>query len=239
MWVKAELVRKGLEYGITLDLQELGAKYFVLREDGHLGEKSIHGVCLRQAHDEAQRLAQQFNRKAGAKSKRGDDGSWLAAPFIVRRGSQLAYEQLVAIAIDCVRDTAATAEQGDLPAAVHLVAAENIVQVVADGAKAKTEVPTDTEPGVTYTPSEVRNLVGVSDTTLNHYAKKAGVPTPGHGKRNHRYTAEEAEKIVGEMAKSTSEGAMKKKALEALEKLRKPNLNPAETHKANGNPTAA
>jgi len=85
--------------------------------------------------------------------------------------------------------------------------------------QAKTNAPTSTEPPVTYTVAAVQDMAGVSATTLNEYAKVAGVKTPGRGKRNHRYSADEVLTILQHIIAITNDGAMKQRCQDALAKL--------------------
>lgn len=68
----------------------------------------------------------------------------------------------------------------------------------------------------TYSCNQVRNKLVVSNTTLNTYAKKAGVKTPGRGKRNHRYTHDDVCKILNSMIKFSSDQAMIGRCQQAL-----------------------
>jgi hypothetical protein len=79
--------------------------------------------------------------------------------------------------------------------------------------------PAPAKPRPSYTVAAVLELAGVSDTTLNRYAKLAGVRTPERGKRDHRYSADEVQLILQGIIKSTSDRAMKQRCLEALNKL--------------------
>jgi len=88
-----------------------------------------------------------------------------------------------------------------------------------DALSASAHAPTSTQPGTTYTVAAVLELTGVSDTTLNNYAKHACVKTPGRGKRNHRYTADEVRVILQAIIDNTGERAMKERCRDALAKL--------------------
>jgi hypothetical protein len=79
--------------------------------------------------------------------------------------------------------------------------------------------PTPTKPGQTYLAGAVAEMAGVSDTTLNRYAKLAGVPTPQRGKRNHRYSADEVRAILQAMIGKTSDRKMKGRCRQALGSL--------------------
>ena len=70
-----------------------------------------------------------------------------------------------------------------------------------------------------YTVGSVLEMAGVSDTTLNNYAKLANVNTPKRGGRNHCYTADEVRAILKTAIGTTSDGATKDKCRKALERL--------------------
>ena len=53
--------------------------------------------------------------------------------------------------------------------------------------------------------SELRSMIDIGQTALNHYAKEAGVPTPKRGKKNHRYSVADARKIVEAVRDGTSD----------------------------------
>jgi|GEM_PF-3592550 len=79
--------------------------------------------------------------------------------------------------------------------------------------------PTSTKPTATYTVAAVLEMAGVSDTTLNRYAKLAGIKTPQRGKRNHRYSADEVRAMLQAIIDNTSDRAMKERCAAALAKL--------------------
>lgn len=84
---------------------------------------------------------------------------------------------------------------------------------------ASANAPTSTKPGKTYTVAAVLEMAGVSDTTLNRYAKLAGIKTPQRGKRNHRYSADEVRAMLQAIIDTTSDRAMKERCAAALAKL--------------------
>lgn len=62
----------------------------------------------------------------------------------------------------------------------------------------------------TYLSSELcKELGGISTATLNKYAKQAEVPTPGQGKRDHRYSAVERIAILEAIVRSGSSALVK------------------------------
>ena len=79
--------------------------------------------------------------------------------------------------------------------------------------------PASTKRTVKYTIGAVLEMAGVSDTTLNRYAKLAGIKTPQRGKRNHRYSAEEVRAMLQAIVDNTSDRAMKERCREALVQL--------------------
>jgi hypothetical protein len=58
--------------------------------------------------------------------------------------------------------------------------------------------------GRTFLAAELREALHISDTTLNSYAKAAGVTTPGKGHRDHRYSTEDASKICEHITSNVS-----------------------------------
>ncbi len=70
-----------------------------------------------------------------------------------------------------------------------------------------------------YSIAAVLEMAGVSNTTLNRYAKLAGIKTPQRGKRNHRYSADEVRAMLQTIIDNTSDRAMKDRCRDALAKL--------------------
>jgi len=68
-----------------------------------------------------------------------------------------------------------------------------------------------------YTVAALVNLTDADSRTLNRYAKRAGVKTPGPGKRNHTYTLDEARQILEAMAQYCTQQTMRGKAERALQ----------------------
>jgi hypothetical protein len=103
----------------------------------------------------------------------------------------------------------------------HLIEATKLrLQIQPTAMPAPVNPPsTSTNPGTTYSVATVLEMAGVSDTTLNQYAKRARVKTPGRGKRNHRYTADEVRLILQTIINSTTDRRMKERCRGALAKL--------------------
>ncbi|MBN1508629.1 MAG: hypothetical protein JW955_17410 [Sedimentisphaerales bacterium] len=70
-----------------------------------------------------------------------------------------------------------------------------------------------------YTVAAVLEMAGLSSTTLNRYAKLAGIKTPQRGKRNHRYDADEVRATLKAIIENTSDRAMKERRRAALANL--------------------
>lgn len=73
----------------------------------------------------------------------------------------------------------------------------------------------DEDPGLS--PLDLRTLLGVSKNTLNAYARKAGVRTPGKGERNHRYPLADAVRILEQFKTYFPNSVIKDKAAAAME----------------------
>jgi hypothetical protein len=71
--------------------------------------------------------------------------------------------------------------------------------------------PTESK-GDGYLPVVLRGMLQVSANTLNDYARAAGVTIPKVGKRNHRYTDDEAFKIADSMAKRSTSSVDRERA---------------------------
>lgn len=76
--------------------------------------------------------------------------------------------------------------------------------------------------GRSYSIADLLDMTGVSSGTLNTYAKKAGVVTPGRGGHNHRYAAEDVLAILRTIISSASNRAIRKRCQEALARLENP-----------------
>jgi hypothetical protein len=103
-----------------------------------------------------------------------------------------------------------------LRAALH---AEKAQQAEEARQGTSANAPTSTKPPKTCTPADVLNMTGVSATTLNEYAKRAKVKTPGRGQRNYRYSADDVRAILQAIIDKTSDSAMKQRCLNAIAKL--------------------
>lgn len=71
----------------------------------------------------------------------------------------------------------------------------------------------------TFSVSEVLAEAGISNSTLNSYAKKAGVKTPGRGKRNHRYSLAEVKSILDCIVRNCNTTDTRQQCESALSKL--------------------
>lgn len=70
-----------------------------------------------------------------------------------------------------------------------------------------------------YAVGALRDLIGLSNTTLNQYAKAAGVNTPRRGQRNFRYSTADVRAILQYIIDTTSESALRKRCRATLETL--------------------
>lgn len=90
-----------------------------------------------------------------------------------------------------------------------------------------------------FMPGQIMEMFGISDTTLNKYAKRAGITTPGTGGRNFRYSIEQVREIGQAILDRSSDGAMRERCRTALEQLRQGSGDRTETQKkSNGNSKA-
>jgi hypothetical protein len=80
-------------------------------------------------------------------------------------------------------------------------------------------LPTPAKSDRMFTVGDILELASISTTTLNQYAKKANVKTPGRGKRNYRYRSVEVQKILQTIIHNTTDGQMKDRCRQALLKL--------------------
>ncbi len=70
-----------------------------------------------------------------------------------------------------------------------------------------------------YSKSDLRIMAKLGDTTLTKYTKTAGVPVPGKGTKNHRYSTEETRKILQAVSDGTQDPKVKQRCKEALSEL--------------------
>jgi hypothetical protein len=70
-----------------------------------------------------------------------------------------------------------------------------------------------------FTVAHLHAMTGLSNTTLNKYAKCAGVKTPGRGGKNFRYPVADVRAILTAICNATSEGKVLAKCKTAMEKL--------------------
>lgn len=64
-------------------------------------------------------------------------------------------------------------------------------------AHASNEQPAEAKSSANnFSVAQIKKMTGLSDTTINNYAKLAGVVTPGRGKRNHRYSETDVIRIL-------------------------------------------
>lgn len=71
-----------------------------------------------------------------------------------------------------------------------------------------------------FPPSDVSRALGITSTTLNTYARGAGVNTPGRGKRNFRYSQADCEAICLHVIGNVSESKIRKKAQQFQEEIK-------------------
>lgn len=81
--------------------------------------------------------------------------------------------------------------------------------------------PTPPQPGGGYLAADLRNMTGLAGNTVNKYAKKAGVATPGRGKKDYRCPADDMRKILKTIIENTTDRRVKKKCEESLANLSK------------------
>jgi len=72
---------------------------------------------------------------------------------------------------------------------------------------------------VSFAPGQLQDSLSISATTLNQYAKDAGVPTPGRGKRNFLYPKNDVIKILHQMGKA-SEQRLRQRSTQVLRTLK-------------------
>lgn len=70
-----------------------------------------------------------------------------------------------------------------------------------------------------FTSAALRKMTGLQKTALGKYRKAAGVDAPGRGQRNHRYTLDEARKILAKVEEDSTEDRIKQKCRAALDDL--------------------
>jgi hypothetical protein len=80
---------------------------------------------------------------------------------------------------------------------------------------------TPPNPRQDYSVATVREMIGASDSTLNTYAKMAGVSTPSRGKKNHRYTISEVRSILQKIIHEASNRSLLSRCKQALSEIEK------------------
>ncbi len=70
-----------------------------------------------------------------------------------------------------------------------------------------------------YTIASLLNILDIGNTTLNTYAKKAGVRTPGRGKKNHKYSHQDVVRICNKIVEESSNKEMNSRAENLLSEL--------------------
>lgn len=70
-----------------------------------------------------------------------------------------------------------------------------------------------------FTVSTLREMTGLGNTTMNRYAKAAGVKTPGRGQRSFRYSLDDVKAILRTIIDTCSEEKIKSRCRAALKGL--------------------
>lgn len=70
-----------------------------------------------------------------------------------------------------------------------------------------------------FTVAALREMTGLANTALNHYAKDAGVTTPRRGEKNFQYPAADVRRILMTIIAQTSEKRLRAKCQHALRNL--------------------
>lgn len=74
-------------------------------------------------------------------------------------------------------------------------------------------------------PSELATELSSSTATINKYAKSAGVKTPGRGRSNFRYSADDREKIIRQIANHGSDSIIVGRCKEILAEIESKSKN--------------
>jgi len=104
----------------------------------------------------------------------------------------------------------------------------------ADRAQTGDDLTTDRpakDPTEKYTIVKLREMTGLENGALNKYAKLAGVPTAGRGKRNHALTADQTQLLLKKMVEVCTTNLTRDRCSEALENLlqiRMKSVNPQQ-----------
>lgn len=76
------------------------------------------------------------------------------------------------------------------------------------------------DKGSQFTVATLRDMTGLCNETIHKYAKRAGVVTPGRGKRNWVYSTADMRVILQRILLDSSENAARSKCYEALRNLK-------------------
>jgi hypothetical protein len=71
----------------------------------------------------------------------------------------------------------------------------------------------------TFSVMELRKLSGFGNATLHKYTKDAKIPTAGRGKRNHRFTMEQAKHILETIIKLSNQAQVRENCQKSLDNL--------------------
>jgi len=97
-------------------------------------------------------------------------------------------------------------------------------QTIVRGRARKTGPKADgrqVESALKFTVAALRELTGLGNTTLNKYARLAGVRTPRRGQRNFRYSAADVRKILAAIIANSGEAAVRSRCRAALREIAK------------------
>jgi len=120
------------------------------------------------------------------------------------------------------------------PEHIRKMTVHEIIAVLTDDATGHTDLkdkdkkedykaqqqPASTKPDGAYTVAALRDMTRLANTTLNKYAKMAGVPTSGRGGRNHRYSGAQARAILEAIISHSSESSIVNRCRDALKNLK-------------------
>ena len=82
-----------------------------------------------------------------------------------------------------------------------------------------TEQPPPVQPERGFTVAEVRELLGLGNTALSSYARRAGVPRPARGQRNFLYTLQSVKAIIEQILRASSETNLRQRCQQALDQI--------------------
>lgn len=98
---------------------------------------------------------------------------------------------------------------------------EHVAKHVAQESESRHSLPAQESRPATraYTVAALREMTSLGNTTLNEYAKKAGVTTPRRGQRNFRYTEADVRRILTTIIELTAERRILARCQAALARL--------------------